>query len=183
MWLSIWLRYDMLKTHMAQFTCTSFRYDKNPCSTPYHYCMIWYDTSWSTPLSHKIKSMCNSDTVPFYAVVIVELACMKKITSIYLKLCMHHQSFFQSYKLICWQHHMENVKVTRHPKVIFLVEQSALAEQQGKQCMTYLPCKIKVITGESQRNERIKTLNEWIARLGKEVNVGLDIYQWLWPFL
>lgn len=65
MWLSIWLRYDMLKTHMAQSTCTSFRYDKNSCSTPYHYCMIWYDTSWSTPLSHKIKSMCNSDTVFF----------------------------------------------------------------------------------------------------------------------
>ncbi|XP_056005193.1 antiviral innate immune response receptor RIG-I-like isoform X2 [Ostrea edulis] len=60
--------------------------------------------------------------------------------------------------------HMEKIKSRRHPKVIFLVEQSALAEQQGKQCMTYLPCKVKVITGESQRNERMKSLNEWIER-------------------
>lgn len=62
------------------------------------------------------------------------------------------------------KHHMESIKSIRHPKVIFLVEQSALAEQQGKQCTTYLPCKVKVITGESQRNERMKSLNEWIAR-------------------
>lgn len=62
------------------------------------------------------------------------------------------------------KHHMESIKSIRHPKVIFLVEQSALAEQQGKQCVTYLPCKVKVITGESQRNERMKSLNEWIAR-------------------
>uniref|UniRef100_K1QX86 RNA helicase n=1 Tax=Magallana gigas TaxID=29159 RepID=K1QX86_MAGGI len=62
------------------------------------------------------------------------------------------------------KHHMETIKSIRHPKVIFLVEQSALAEQQGKQCMTYLPFKVKVITGESQRNERMKSLNEWIAR-------------------
>ncbi|XP_061171542.1 antiviral innate immune response receptor RIG-I-like isoform X2 [Saccostrea echinata] len=60
--------------------------------------------------------------------------------------------------------HMEKIKSVRHPKVIFLVEQSALAEQQGKQCMTYLPYKVKVITGETQRNERMKTLNEWIER-------------------
>lgn len=61
---------------------------------------------------------------------------------------------------------MESIKSIRHPKVIFLVEQSALAEQQGKQCMTYLPLasNVKVITGESQRNERMKSLNEWIAR-------------------
>lgn len=62
------------------------------------------------------------------------------------------------------KHHMESINSIRHPKVIFLVEQSALAEQQGKQCMTYLPCNVKVITGESQRNERMKSLNEWIAR-------------------
>ncbi|XP_062610169.1 antiviral innate immune response receptor RIG-I-like, partial [Saccostrea cucullata] len=60
--------------------------------------------------------------------------------------------------------HMEKIKSVRHPKVIFLVEQSALAEQQGKQCMTYLPYRVKVITGETQRNERMKTLNEWIQR-------------------
>lgn len=62
------------------------------------------------------------------------------------------------------QHHMDNITSIRRPKVIFLVEQSALAEHQGKQCMTYFPCKVKVITGESHRNVKMNSLNEWIKR-------------------
>ncbi|XP_071167740.1 ATP-dependent RNA helicase DHX58-like isoform X2 [Mytilus edulis] len=60
--------------------------------------------------------------------------------------------------------HMNQVRARRHPKVIFLVEQGALAQQQAKMCIKYLPCKVKLITGETQRNERQKSFSEWLAK-------------------
>ncbi|XP_052100653.1 antiviral innate immune response receptor RIG-I-like isoform X2 [Mytilus californianus] len=62
------------------------------------------------------------------------------------------------------QEHMNQVRARRHPKVIFLVEQGALAQQQAKMCIKYLPCKVKLITGETQRNERQKSFSEWLAK-------------------
>lgn len=59
---------------------------------------------------------------------------------------------------------MTKVRARRHPKVIFLVEQAALAQQQVKMCFKYLPFKVKLITGETLRNERQKCLSEWIVK-------------------
>jgi len=50
------------------------------------------------------------------------------------------------------------------PKVIFLVEQGALAKQQADMCRKYLPYKVKLITGEVQRDERQKSFSEWLEK-------------------
>lgn len=62
------------------------------------------------------------------------------------------------------QNHREKRRRLNIPKVAFLVEQSALAEQQGKVCKEYLGCKIKVITGEKQRTESLQSLSCWIQK-------------------
>lgn len=69
-----------------------------------------------------------------------------------------------TYTVLTFQEHMNQVRARRHPKVIFLVEQGALAQQQAKMCIKYLPCKVKLITGETQRNERQKSFSEWLAK-------------------
>lgn len=62
------------------------------------------------------------------------------------------------------QNHREKRRRLNIPKVAFLVEQSALAEQQGKVCKEFLGCKIKVITGEKQRTESLQNLSCWIEK-------------------
>lgn len=62
------------------------------------------------------------------------------------------------------EEHMAKIKPRRHPKVIFLVEQGALARQQAEMCKKYLPYNIKLITGEVQRNERQKSFSEWLKK-------------------
>jgi len=59
---------------------------------------------------------------------------------------------------------MAKVRVRRLPKVIFLVEQGALAKQQADMCWKYLPYKVKLITGEVQRDERQKSFSEWLEK-------------------
>lgn len=63
-----------------------------------------------------------------------------------------------------FQNHREKRRRLNIPKVAFLVEQSALAEQQGKVCKEFLACKIKVITGEKQRTESLQNLSCWIQK-------------------
>ncbi|XP_033757113.1 probable ATP-dependent RNA helicase DDX58 [Pecten maximus] len=62
------------------------------------------------------------------------------------------------------EEHFKRMRGRRNPKVAFLVEQSALAEQQGQQCRQYLSKEVKVITGETQRTENFQELSEWIKR-------------------
>ncbi|XP_060069486.1 antiviral innate immune response receptor RIG-I-like [Ylistrum balloti] len=62
------------------------------------------------------------------------------------------------------QDHFERMRGRRNPKVAFLVEQNALAEQQGQQCQAYLTKNVKVITGETQRTENFQELSVWIQR-------------------
>ncbi|XP_061175389.1 antiviral innate immune response receptor RIG-I-like [Saccostrea echinata] len=62
------------------------------------------------------------------------------------------------------QNHREKRRRINIPKVAFLVEQSALAEQQGKVCKEFLACKIKVITGEKQRTESLQNLSCWVQK-------------------
>ncbi|XP_062594925.1 antiviral innate immune response receptor RIG-I-like [Saccostrea cucullata] len=62
------------------------------------------------------------------------------------------------------QNHREKRRRMDFPKVAFLVEQSALAEQQGKVCKEFLGCKIKVITGEKQREESLQNLSCWVQK-------------------
>jgi len=45
-----------------------------------------------------------------------------------------------------------------------LVEQGALAKQQADMCRKYLPYKVKLITGEVQRDERQKSFSEWLEK-------------------
>jgi len=68
----------------------------------------------------------------------------------------------------------------RNPKVVFLVEQSQLAEQQYKVCEEYFGDQVKVITGEVQRKESFQEVSGWlrrqvfitkIANLGRSINV------------
>lgn len=61
---------------------------------------------------------------------------------------------------------MTRVRERRHPKVIFLVQHAALAQQQAKMCAKYLSCKVKLITGETQRKERKNQnkFSEWLAK-------------------
>lgn len=63
-----------------------------------------------------------------------------------------------------FQNHREKRRRLNIPKVAFLVEQSALAEQQGKVCKEFLACKTKVITGEKQRTESLQNLSCWIQK-------------------
>ncbi|VDI28322.1 ATP-dependent RNA helicase DDX58, partial [Mytilus galloprovincialis] len=63
------------------------------------------------------------------------------------------------------QDHMEKT-TDRFPKVVFLVEQSALAKQQADKCKKYLfNYKVKLITGEIQRDAKIpKSLSSWLNK-------------------
>ncbi|XP_069140707.1 ATP-dependent RNA helicase DHX58-like [Argopecten irradians] len=62
------------------------------------------------------------------------------------------------------EQHFKIMRGRRNPKVAFLVEQNALAEQQGKMCRQYLSQNVKVITGETQRTENFQDLSQWIKR-------------------
>nr|WBR62860.1 RIG-I like receptor 1 [Azumapecten farreri] len=62
------------------------------------------------------------------------------------------------------EEHFKRMRGRRNPKVVFLVEQSALAEQQGQQCRQYLSQEVKVITGETQRTENFQELLQWIHK-------------------
>ncbi|CAC5422567.1 DDX58 [Mytilus coruscus] len=63
------------------------------------------------------------------------------------------------------QDHMEKT-TGRFPKVVFLVEQSALAKQQADKCKKYLSkYRVKLITGEIQRDAKIpKSLSSWLNK-------------------
>ncbi|XP_052100649.1 antiviral innate immune response receptor RIG-I-like isoform X3 [Mytilus californianus] len=63
------------------------------------------------------------------------------------------------------QDHMEKT-IDRFPKVVFLVEQSALAKQQADSCKKYLSkFRVKLITGEIQRDSKIqKSLSSWLDK-------------------
>ncbi|KAK3094493.1 hypothetical protein FSP39_002464 [Pinctada imbricata] len=60
--------------------------------------------------------------------------------------------------------HFKTHRRKKHPKVIFLTEQGALAQQQGDQMEKYLKHSVKVITGESQRQESFSSIKEWVKR-------------------
>ena len=70
-----------------------------------------------------------------------------------------------------FQNHRESRQGLHIPKVAFLVEQSALAEQQGKVCEEYLACEVKVITGEKQRTESLQNLSCWIQKYVNKKNM------------
>ncbi|KAL5021809.1 hypothetical protein ScPMuIL_000964 [Solemya velum] len=53
------------------------------------------------------------------------------------------------------QDHLQNPPIRRISKVIFLVNQVALADQQAKLCKRYLDYRIQAISGDSQRNEKV----------------------------
>jgi hypothetical protein len=72
--------------------------------------------------------------------------------------------------------HMAKVRARRLPKVIFLVEQGALAKQQADMCRKYLPYKVKLITGEVQRNERQKSFSEWLEKFMLLANQKKEIF-------
>lgn len=63
------------------------------------------------------------------------------------------------------QDHMDKT-TDRFPKVVFLVEQSALAKQQADKCKKYLSnYRVKLITGEIQRDAKIpKSLSSWLNK-------------------
>jgi RecG-like helicase len=60
---------------------------------------------------------------------------------------------------------MEKVK-SRYPKVVFLVGNSALAQQHADQCKKFLSkYRVKLITGEIQREAKLaKPLSSWLNR-------------------
>ena len=60
---------------------------------------------------------------------------------------------------------MEKVK-SRFPKVVFLVGNSALAQQHADQCNKFLSqYRVKLITGEIHRDAKLaKPLSSWLNR-------------------
>ncbi|XP_052226852.1 ATP-dependent RNA helicase DHX58-like isoform X2 [Dreissena polymorpha] len=67
-----------------------------------------------------------------------------------------------AYKII--QEHIQRLQGHGVPKVVFLVNQVALANQQGKECKKLLPMyKCHTITGDAQRNKR-EYLNDFMDK-------------------
>lgn len=68
---------------------------------------------------------------------------------------------FKQVKILYFQHHLE--KLERGKKIVFIVDKNNLANQQSERIEEYLKCRLKVISGDIQRE--VECVQDWDSLL------------------
>lgn len=63
-----------------------------------------------------------------------------------------------AFLFLFFKHHIENGEIQRDRKVAFVVEKNNLATQQSETIKRYVACKLKVVSGDTMRDEDFKDL-------------------------
>lgn len=72
-----------------------------------------------------------------------------------------NQEFKFKVKILQFQHHLE--KRERGKKIVFIVDKNNLANQQSERIEEYLKCRLKVISGDIQRE--VECVQDWDSLL------------------
>lgn len=75
--------------------------------------------------------------------------------------CINKEFEFQVKTLQSLQHHLE--KRERGKKIVFIVDKNNLANQQSERIEEYLKCRLKVISGDIQRE--VECVQDWDSLL------------------
>lgn len=60
--------------------------------------------------------------------------------------------------LFLFKHHLKSGEIQREKKIAFVVEKNNLATQQSETINRHVACKLKVVSGDTMRDEDFKDL-------------------------
>lgn len=67
--------------------------------------------------------------------------------------------------LFLFKHHLKNREIQREKKIAFVVEKNNLATQQSETINRHVACKLKVVSGDTMRDEDFKDLAVLLSQL------------------